>query len=91
MLDHMPRIHHIHGKFYDMTEDLVEPSIPYDTIVGVLKQGGYTGHICSEYEDNRWIEDAHPVDSVEQVRRQQAMLTRLIGEPAPTASTILAA
>ena len=74
-----------------MTEDLVEPSIPYDTIVGVLKQGGYTGHICSEYEDNRWIEDAHPVDSVEQVRRQQAMLTRLIGEPAPTASTILAA
>ncbi|AHE55121.1 sugar phosphate isomerase/epimerase family protein [Sphingomonas sanxanigenens] len=85
MLDFMPRIHNVHGKFYQMDEDLVEPSIPYDEIVRVLKQGGYTGYICSEYEGNRWIEDAHEVDSVEQVRRQQEMLKRLIGEPAPTA------
>lgn len=84
MLDFMGRIHNVHGKFYEMTEDLVEPSIPYDEIVQVLKQGGYTGYICSEYEGNRWIEDAHPVESVEQVRRQQVMLTRLIDEPAAT-------
>lgn len=80
MLDFMHRIHHIHGKFYEMTADLVEPSIPYDQIVAVLKQGGYAGYICSEYEGNRWIEDVEPVDSVEQVRRQQAMLARLLGE-----------
>jgi len=85
MLDYMPRIHNIHGKFYEMTEDLIEPSIPYDEIVQVLKQGGYDGYICSEYEGNRWIEDAFPVDSVEQVRRQQAMLERLLGAPQPTA------
>ncbi|PKP94813.1 MAG: xylose isomerase [Alphaproteobacteria bacterium HGW-Alphaproteobacteria-16] len=85
MLDFMPRIHHIHGKFYEMTADLVEPSIPYDEIVRVLKQGGYTGYICSEYEGNRWIEDAQEPDSVEQVRRQQEMLKNLIGEPTPTA------
>ena len=78
MLPFMSRIHNIHGKFYEMTEDLVEPSIPYDEIVEVLKQGGYRGYICSEYEGNRWIEDAHPVDSVEQVRRQQQMLKTLI-------------
>jgi len=82
MLDYMPRIHNIHGKFYEVTEDLFEPSIPYDQIVGVLKQGGYDGYICSEYEGNRWIEDAHEVDSVEQVRRHHAMLKQLIGEPA---------
>jgi hypothetical protein len=81
MLDHMDRIHNIHGKFYEMTEDLVEPSIPYDEIVAVLKKGGYDGYICSEYEGNRWIEDAHEVDSVEQVRRQQAMLKNLIEAP----------
>lgn len=86
MLDFMPYIHNIHGKFYEMTEDLVEPSIPYDEIVRVLKQGGYEGYICSEYEGNRWIEDAEEVDSVEQVRRQQEMLKRLIGEPAMTAA-----
>lgn len=81
MLAYMDRIHNIHGKFYEMTEDLVEPSIPYDEIVAVLKRGGYDGYICSEYEGNRWIEDAHEVDSVEQVRRQQAMLKKLIDAP----------
>lgn len=85
MLDYMDRIHNIHGKFYEVTEDLVEPSIPYDEIVAVLNEGGYDGYICSEYEGNRWIEDAHEVDSVEQVRRQQAMLANLIGE-APAAA-----
>ncbi len=80
MLDYMPRIHNIHGKFYEMTEDYVEPSIPYDEIVSVLQQGGYNGYICSEYEGNRWIEDHAEPDSVEQVRRQQVMLARLLGE-----------
>ena len=81
MLDYMPMIHNVHGKFYEMTADYVEPSIPYDEIVSVLQQGGYDGYICSEYEGNRWIEDAEEPDSVEQVRRQQVMLARLIGEP----------
>ena len=85
MLEFMHRIHNIHGKFYEMTEDDVEYSIPYDEIVAVLKQGGYQGHICSEYEGNRWIEDAHPVQSVEQVSRQHRMLCRLIDEPIPAA------
>lgn len=80
MLPYMSRIHNVHGKFYEMTADLVDPSIPYDEIVAVLKKGGYDGYICSEYEGNRWIEDAEPVDSVEQVRRQQAMLAKYIGE-----------
>jgi sugar phosphate isomerase/epimerase len=80
MLDYMPLIRNIHGKFYEMTADYVEPSIPYDEIIRVLKQGGYDGYICSEYEGNRWIEDAEEPDSVEQVRRQQVMLSRLIGE-----------
>jgi hypothetical protein len=85
MLDYMPLIRNIHGKFYEMTADYVEPSIPYDEIVAVLQQGGYDGYICSEYEGNRWIEDAEEPDSVEQVRRQQVMLSRLIGEPADVA------
>ena len=46
----------------------------------MLQQGGYNGYICSEYEGNRWIEDAEEPDSVEQVRRQQVMLARLLGE-----------
>jgi sugar phosphate isomerase/epimerase len=77
MLAYMPLIRNIHGKFYEMTEDYVEPSIAYPEIVRVLKQGGYDGYICSEYEGNRWIEDAEEPDSVEQVRRHQVMLETL--------------
>ncbi|MFN8090924.1 MAG: TIM barrel protein [Vicinamibacteria bacterium] len=85
MLEFMPRIHNIHAKFYEMTEDDREYSIPYDEIVAVLRQGGYEGHICSEYEGNRWVEDVGPVRSVEQVRRQHRMLCRLLDEPIPAA------
>jgi Xylose isomerase-like TIM barrel len=92
MLDYMHRIHNIHGKFYEVTEDYIEPSIPYDQIVRVLQQGGYKGYICSEYEGNRWIEDAQEPNSIEQVRRQQVMLARLLGETeVPTLKSTVAA
>jgi sugar phosphate isomerase/epimerase len=78
MINYMPLIHHIHGKFYEMTEDYREPSIPYDQIIAALKDGDYKGYISSEYEGNRHIQDAFEVDSVEQVRRHQVMLQRLI-------------
>lgn len=73
-------VRHVHGKFYEMTEDDHEPSIPYDVIVPVLAEAGYDGYISSEYEGNRYLQDISQVDSVEQVRRHQRMLTKLIGE-----------
>jgi sugar phosphate isomerase/epimerase len=86
MLEHMPLIGHIQAKFYEMTLDATgadaEYSIPYDRIVPVLIEGGFDGYLSSEYEGNRHIQDAHPVDSVEQVRRQHAMFARLLGETA---------
>jgi sugar phosphate isomerase/epimerase len=72
--EHMDRIVHVHGKFYDMTEDFIEPSIPYEDVLNVLKDGGYNGYICSEYEGNRHIQDIQEVDSVLQVKRHQQML-----------------
>ena len=84
MLDFMPRIHHVHGKFYEMNDDATDPCIAYPEMIRVLKQGGYNGYICSEYEGNRWIEDVEEVDSVKQVRLQQEMLKKLIGEPVAT-------
>ncbi len=35
----------------------------YDEIFRVLQKGGYEGYVCSEYEGNRWVEDAQEVDS----------------------------
>lgn len=80
MLPHMDYIFHIQAKFYEMVDDQHEYSIPYDEIIPVLIEGGYSGYLSSEYEGNRHIEDAFPVDSIEQVRRQHAMFARLLGE-----------
>jgi hypothetical protein len=80
LLDYMGHIKHFHGKFYEMLDDNTEYSIPYEEIVPVLQEGGYSGYIDSEYEGNRWIDDAFEVDSVEQVRRHQLLMKRLLGE-----------
>ena len=78
--DYVPYVKHIHGKFYEMLPEGREYSIPYDEIIPVLIEGGYDGYLSSEYEGNRHIQDAFPVDSVEQVRRQHAMFRHLLGE-----------
>lgn len=80
LLEFMPRIFHIHAKFYEMLDETTEYSIPYDEVIPVLIEGGYDGYLSSEYEGNRHIQDAFEVDSYEQVRRQQEMFKRLLGE-----------
>jgi sugar phosphate isomerase/epimerase len=78
LTEFMPYIFHIHAKFYEMLDDGTEYSIPYDQIIPALNAGNYQGFLSSEYEGNRHIQDAFPVDSVEQVRRQHAMFERLL-------------
>jgi sugar phosphate isomerase/epimerase len=80
MLESMPYIYHIHGKFWEMLPDLTEYSIPYEEVIPVLLEGGYSGWISSEYEGNRWIQDAFPVNSTDQIRLHQEMLKKLLKE-----------
>lgn len=82
LLDHIDLCGHIQAKFYEMVDDCTEYSVPYDTIVPVLLEGGFDGYLSSEYEGNRHIQDAFAVDSREQVRRQHAMFAMLLGETA---------
>jgi len=53
----VPYSHHIHAKFYEMTEDYEEYSVPYDQIVKVLIEGGYDGYLASEWEGQRTTQD----------------------------------
>lgn len=78
--DFIPYFRHIQAKFYGMTEHCRDPSIAYDEVIPELVAGGWEGTLSSEYEGNRWIQDAMPVDSCEQVRRQHVMFERLISE-----------
>ncbi len=89
IVDIIPYILSIHGKFYDMTEIPGKPGcyeeacIDYENPVKYLKACGYEGYIDSEYEGQRDQQDMGYeglADEVEQVRRHHEMLARLIGE-----------
>jgi sugar phosphate isomerase/epimerase len=76
----MPYVFNIHGKFYEMTDELREYSIPYEEIIPALIEFGYDWSIDSEFEGQRWTQDVAVTDSCEQVRRQHVMFRRLFGE-----------
>jgi hypothetical protein len=78
---------HIHGKFNNMSEipgrpgEYQEASIDYPAVVAALKTGGWDGYINTEYEGQRYFQDLEREflqSEVEQVRRHQAMLVRLL-------------
>ncbi len=89
IIDIIPHIVSIHGKFYHMTEIEGKPgqfedkAIDYATPIKYLKEHGFKGYINSEFEGQRYCHDrgeAHMIDEVEQVRRHHEMLNRLIKE-----------
>lgn len=77
---YMQYVPHFHGKFYEMTDDCRETSIDYDKGIKMLIDYGYKGYIVSEFEGQRFTQDAFETDSCAQVRRHQIMLRRLLGE-----------
>lgn len=86
IIDIIPYIVSIHGKFYEMTEIPGKPGqyedkcIDYETPMKYLKEYGYDGYINSEYEGQRHQQDMgieNLPDDVEQVRRHHEMLKRL--------------
>ena len=61
-----------HGKFHYLDEDLVEPSIPYQEILEVIKKSDFDGYLISEYEDELYC------GGTEFTKRQLEMVTRLL-------------
>jgi sugar phosphate isomerase/epimerase len=52
--DLMPRVRHIHAKFYDIGDDGEEPSIDYAANLRPLVAAGFAGSISSEWEAHSW-------------------------------------
>lgn len=82
-----PHIIHVHGKFNNMSEIPGAPgtyqdiAIDYPAAIGALIAGGFDGYINTEYEGQRYFQDRgrdEMTSEVEQVRRHQEMLTRLL-------------
>jgi len=77
---YMPYIKHFHGKIYEMTNEGVEYSIPFDELVKYLDSKGYDGYISTEYEGNRFTLPGEEIKEVEQVTAHQKMLKKYIDE-----------
>lgn len=78
--EYMPYIKHIHGKFYEMTDDNEEYSIAYGEVIAYLKTKGYDGYIASEYEGQRFVLIDEIPDSLGAVKKHQAMMKRYIDQ-----------
>ena len=62
----------IQAKFHHIDATLHDHHIPWERVLPALRKAGYTGYLSSEFEGAR-----DPWASVEQVRRQHALLRRL--------------
>lgn len=89
LIDIIPYILSMHGKFYQMTEVEGRPghyedrSINYADPIRILKENGYHGYINSEYEGQNVQQDRSiefMANEIEEVRRHHGMLQDLIGE-----------
>jgi sugar phosphate isomerase/epimerase len=74
MQPYLGYVKNIHGKFYEITSDGIEYSVPYAEIISFLKTNRYRGYICSEYEGNRFVPSGAQVQGVDQVARHQKMM-----------------
>ncbi len=67
----MPRIVHVHAKFYDIDDDGDEPAIDYPALVREFVNGGYAGFFSSEWEGHAFadLDEADPIDLDPQAAR----------------------
>jgi hypothetical protein len=80
----LPDVVHVHGKFFEITDDGREPVVPIEELIDVLVEGGYDGYIASEYEGWHWNTRA---DAFEMVARQQALSRSVLERHATTTDT----
>lgn len=73
----LPYVYACHAKFYNMSDDFVETTTPYDKIIALLVEHGWDGYLLSEYEGPH--KDV-PGYASGQLRRQHLMMKRLLGE-----------
>lgn len=75
--ENMKYVTHFHTKFYHM-EDGNEKTIPYEKILGIIKNSGFKGYLISEYEGH-YCYDAHQYPAAKQVKAHIEMEKRLLG------------
>jgi len=73
----LPYVHACHAKYYNMSEDFEETTIPYREVIKIMQDHGWNGYLLSEYEGE------HKEDfnyCMTQVKRHHVMMKRILGE-----------
>ena len=77
----LPQVVHIHGKFYDVDDDLTSPSIDYEGVMRVFSELDHQVSMSSEWEGHAYL-DADEQDAFDMVARHHAMCSRFLGADA---------
>lgn len=77
----VPAIAYVHAKFWELDDSGDEPTTRNAELISLLRDGGYTGVVCSEWGGNAW-QEAEDVDAFELSRRHHALLETLIEQQA---------
>lgn len=71
----LPYVYCCHSKFYDMSDDFNENTIPYKEIIDIMVKHHWDGYLLSEYEGpNKDV----PGFASDQLRKQHLMLINLL-------------
>jgi hypothetical protein len=73
----LPRVRHIHAKFYDVDDDGFSPSIDYESLMRVFAKSERDMTMSSEWEGHAFL-DADEQDAFEIVRKQQDMCRSML-------------
>lgn len=68
----LPQVRHIHGKFYDIEEDMTSPSMDYEKFMDIFAEANATISMSTEWEGHAYA-DLDEVDAFELVAKHQAM------------------
>ncbi|MGI6109177.1 MAG: sugar phosphate isomerase/epimerase family protein [Eubacteriaceae bacterium] len=70
----LPYARYFHGKFYHIDEDCIETTIPYQKLLTLIVESGFTGTIMIEYEGHSFYLN----DAAEQISRHITMENRIL-------------
>jgi hypothetical protein len=75
----LPWTHYFHSKFYHVTSDLQDPTIPMEQLLGAIVKAQFEGVLMSEYEGHAFhLDDAH-----EQIERHLRLEQRILSDEQP--------
>ncbi len=74
----LPYIACCHAKYFHVSEDFVETTMPYDRILNILKEHGWNGYLLSEYEGADKYEPGYEVGQM--LRRHHILMKNILGD-----------